>query len=205
MSLDTWKQRHQAIVDTPADAKKQAQLVIIGDSIVAGWDRAHWDQSFAKYHALNFGIGGDKTQQLLWRFENGELDGLQPRVTVLLIGTNNIGSDGANLDDVARGVAKVIGALQTRLPSSKVLLLGVFPRGEKPSDPMRAEVAGLDQRLEKLGDGKRVVYLDIGAKFLEKDGSISKEIMYDFLHPTAKGYQILGDAILPTVERLARE
>jgi beta-glucosidase len=203
MSLEAWRQRHQALVAIAPEQRRRAEIVIVGDSIVEGWDAGVWQEFYAPYHALKLGIGGDRTQQVLWRMEHGELDGLAPRALVLLIGTNNIGDEGASPDTIARGVAKVVEVAQRRLPTTQVLVVGVLPRGERPGDPMRAEVTAINTRLAKLGDGARVRYVDIGARFLEPNGSIRRDVMGDFLHPTARGYRIFAEAIAPTLEALA--
>jgi lysophospholipase L1-like esterase len=176
--------------------------VIVGDSITEGWDAGVWREFFGRYHALKLGIGGDKTQQVLWRMDHGELDGLAPRVFVLLIGTNNIGDPGATPETIARGIRKVVEEARRRLPKTVVLVLGVLPRGELASDANRAEIAAINAHLAQLEDGATVRYLDIGARFLAPDGSIRREVMRDFLHPTVEGYRIFGAAVAPTLEAL---
>lgn len=172
-------------------------LLFLGDSITAGWkgQKATWDTSFGKYNPANFGIGGDRTQHVLWRIENGELDGITPKVAVLMIGTNNSGSDSA--DGIATGVKAIVDTLRKKSPQTKVLLLAVFPRGDKPDGKFGAAQEKLKQvnaTLKKMHDGKTVHFYDIGEKFLV-EGQMSKEIMPDFLHLSAKGYQIWADAI----------
>jgi beta-glucosidase len=199
MSLETWKQRHQAILDLSAERKKQAEVVIVGDSIVEGWDNVVWEEFYAPQHALRMGIGGDRTQQVLWRIDHGELDGLKPRVLVLLIGTNNIGADGATPETIAKGIGKIVDKVKRKLPETKVLLVGVLPREERADAPIRREVRAINALIADLDDGARVRFVDIGAKFLEPGGSVSREVLRDFLHPTAKGYRIFAEAIAPTL------
>ena len=187
------------------DIAKQntAKVLFLGDSITAGWggQKAIWDAAFGQYSPANFGIGGDRTQHVLWRITNGEFDGFTPKTVVLMIGTNNSGSDSA--EGIAAGVTKIVETLRQKSPSTKVLLLAVFPRGEKASpNPGREKLAAVNASIAKLDDGKNVHFLDIGAKFLEADGSLSKEIMPDFLHLSAKGYQIWADAISPSLAKL---
>src|SRR5207237_4264049 len=140
------------------------------------------------------------TQDLLWSIENGELDGIKPKVTVLMIGTNNLGSD--EPDGIAEGIEKIVKDIRDKT-ASKVLLLGIFPRGEKPDDPKVAEARGkiekINARISKLDDGTNVKYLDIKDKFLEPDGTIKKEIMKDFLHLTHEGYEREAAAIKPVI------
>lgn len=186
-------------------------LLFLGDSITDGW-RGHgsnvWNSCYAPRHAANFGIGGDRTQHVLWRMEHGELDGLKPKVVVLMIGTNNTGKekDGSvrNMpSEVIEGVSAVVKDLRARLPGTKILLLAIFPRGVL-DDPQRAEVALINTVLAKLDDGKMVKFLDIGSKFLESDGTLPKDIMPDLLHPNEKGYQIWADAMEPTLAEMLK-
>lgn len=182
-----------------------AQLVFLGDSITAGWGskKEIWDKAFGAYKPANFGIGGDRTQHVLWRITHGELDGIKPKAVVLMIGTNNSGSDPA--EGIAKGVTAIVETIRAKQPQAKILLLAVFPRGEKPSPNLgREKLAKVNEIIAKLDDGKNIHFLDIGAKFLQPDGSISKEIMPDFLHLSAAGYQIWADAISPKLAELMK-
>ncbi|MBL9181270.1 MAG: GDSL family lipase [Verrucomicrobiaceae bacterium] len=182
-----------------------AQLVFLGDSITAGWNgkKEIWDKAFGAYKPANFGIGGDRTQHVLWRITHGELDGIKPKAVVLMIGTNNSGSDPA--EGIAKGVTAIVETIRAKQPQAKILLLAVFPRGEKPSpNPGREKLAKVNEIIAKLHDGQNIHFLDIGAKFLQPDGSISKEIMPDFLHLSVAGYQIWADAISPKLAELMK-
>ncbi len=177
-------------------------LLFLGDSITAGWNgggKEVWQRYYGPRNAANFGIGGDRTQHVLWRIENGELDGITPKVVVLMIGTNNSGANSA--DEIADGIRAIVKKLREKLPDAKILLLGVFPRGPKPN-PGREKLSEVNEKIASLGDGKMVTYLDIGKNFLNEDGTISKEIMPDFLHLSPKGYQIWADAIEPTLSKM---
>ena len=183
--------------------KGNIDLLFLGDSITQGWHNNEvWKRFYGPRHAANFGIGGDRTQHVLWRIENGEIDGIHPRVAVLMIGTNNAGSNSA--DEIAAGVTAIVKELRKRLPETKVLLLGVFPRGAKP-DATREKLEEVNQQISSLDDGTNVSYLDIGKAFLNPDGTISREIMPDYLHLTAKGYRLWADAMEPTLWRLLDE
>ena len=199
-----WVARHEGFVEI---AKKgNVELLFLGDSITDGWrgrGKAVWDQFYAPRQAANFGIGGDRTQHVLWRIEHGELDGIKPKAIVLMIGTNNTGkeSDGKprnTTPEIIEGVTAIVKTLRTKLPGSKILLLAIFPRGGKDA-PQRAQIAEINSAIAKLDDGRQVKYLDIGTKFLEPDGTLPKGIMPDLLHPNEKGYQIWADAIEPTL------
>lgn len=180
-----------------ARAKKgDVDVVFLGDSITAGWSNAGkvaWSTRFAPLKAVNFGIGGDRTQHVLWRVQNGNFDGITPKAVVLMIGTNNSGSNTAA--EIAEGVTAIVKEIQTRTPSTKILLLGVFPRAEKADHPVRAKLAEVNATIAKLDDGKSVFFLDIGPKFLTEDGTLTREIMPDLLHLSPAGYTIWADAI----------
>jgi beta-glucosidase len=195
-----WMELHNAFVDR---AKKGSiGLLFLGDSITQGWgDNRVWKRYYGAREAVNFGIGGDRTQHVLWRLDNGEIDGIQPKVVVLMIGTNNIGSN--TTDEIAEGVKEIVRLLRSKLSASKILLLGVFPRGEKPG-PVRDSVKEINDKIAML-NGDMVTYLDIGSRFVEKDGTISREIMPDALHLSQKGYMIWADAIEPTVWKLMED
>jgi lysophospholipase L1-like esterase len=199
---DKWVKRHEGFIEI---AKKGGvDFLLLGDSITDGWrvgGKKVYDASFEEFKPANFGIGGDRTQHVLWRLQNGELDGITPKLCMLMIGTNN-SRDPA--DDVAAGITAIVKEIQKKSPMTKVLLLGIFPRGEKPN-PGREKNDKVNTIVAKLDDGgKAVKYLDIGAKFMNEDKTLSKEIMPDFLHLTEKGYQIWADAVLPTVKELMK-
>lgn len=185
---------HEKFVRTAQDGT--AELVFLGDSITAGWGgkKEIWNKAFGDYKPANFGIGGDRTQHVLWRITNGELDGIKPKAFVLMIGTNNSGTDSA--DGIAKGITAIVETLRAKQPQAKILLLAVFPRGEVASpNPGRDKLNQVNAIISKLDDGKHVYYLDIGGKFLQPDGSLTKDIMPDFLHLSGAGYQIWADSI----------
>jgi lysophospholipase L1-like esterase len=212
-----WLQRHQEFVQI---AKQGGiNVLFLGDSITDYWrtdvrgpstgGKAAWDKYFVPLHAANFGIASDRIQNVLWRVKHGELDNLSPKVVVLMIGTNNLSRDKVTgrpnnqPAEVVMGTAILVREIRARLPFAKILLLGIFPRGPK-GDPYRGEIQRVNLRIAKLDDGKHVHYLDIGPKFLQPDGTLSKDIMSDLMHPTAKGYQIWADAIKDPVAQLLK-
>jgi lysophospholipase L1-like esterase len=187
------------------------QFVLLGDSITDGWrgknGKAVFEEAFGKYNPYNTGIGGDRTQHLLWRIDNGELDGLNPnpKVAMLMIGTNNLGGPGSSDEDIAAGIEKIVKEVREKLPQTRMLLLAIFPRSEKPDAPARGRIKHINAIISNLDDGgKTVKYLDIGDKFLAPDGTLTKEIMPDYLHPNAKGYQIWADAVKPTLDEMMK-
>ena len=204
-----WVARHEGFV---AEAKQgKFDLVFIGDSITDGWRNRGlevWNKCYAPRHALNLGIGGDRTQHVLWRIEHGELDGLKPKAVVLMIGTNNTGKekDGSprnSTPEVIEGVTAVVKQIRARLPQSKLLLLAVFPRGTVDG-PERAQIKEINTAIAKLDDGKIIKFLDIGKVFLADDGSIPRTIMPDLLHPNEQGYQRWADAMEPTLGKMLK-
>jgi lysophospholipase L1-like esterase len=185
------------------------QLVFVGDSITDSWradpQREIFEDYFGKYRPYNIGISADETQHVLWRIQHGELDGLSPKLVVLMIGTNNLANaNRMSPKETADGVAVVVAAIRSKLPTSKVLLLGIFPRANRADDPLRLAVNATNKLIAPLHDGRTVFYRDLGASFLGSDGTLSGEIMPDYLHPNAKGYQIWADAIKAEVDSLTR-
>ena len=192
--------RHEGFL---AIAKKgDVDLLFLGDSITDGWrgkaGKDAWEKAFGKLKPANFGIGGDRTQHVLWRIQNGELDGITPKVAVLMIGTNNTGNDSA--EQIADGVTAIVKTIHEKSPHTKVLLLAVFPRGKMIPNGGNTKIIEINKVIAKL-DGKNVKFLDIGEKFM-KDGQIPGTIMPDYLHLSAEGYQIWADAITPTLTEM---
>jgi lysophospholipase L1-like esterase len=201
MSVAAWTQRHEANVKRIKEGN--IDLLFVGDSITEGWgNNSVWQKTYAPLKAANIGIGGDTTENVLWRLENGEVDGINPKAAVLLIGTNNFGLEGHSPDQVAKGVAACVQSLRKRLPSTKLILLAIFPRDEKANADIRKKIKAVNDQIVKLDDRKTVHYLDIGPKLSNPDGSLSKDIMPDFLHLSEKGYQIWADAMAPLLKEL---
>ena len=205
-----WVQRHEGFV---AIAKQGGvDVLFLGDSITDFWrnrGKAVWETNFASLKAANFGISGDRTQHVLWRMEHGELDGIKPKVVVLMIGTNNTGKERDGVTsrnqppEVIEGVTAVVKGLRAKLPETKILLLAIFPRGQK-DDPVRAQLKEINAAIAKLADGQYVKFLDINQQFLEPDGTLSTEVMPDLLHPSEKGYQIWAGAIKEPLAELLK-
>jgi lysophospholipase L1-like esterase len=181
-------------------------LLFVGDSITDLWPRAGeytWMQ-LAPYHPANFGVSGEHTEHVLWRITNGELDGIHPKVVVLMIGTNNIGHTPADQPEwAAAGVTKIVQTIREKLPDSKILLLGVFPR-DTPGSVHREAVEKINEIISKLDDGNMIRYLDIGKVFLDGDGNIPDDVMRDKLHPTPKGYELWYNAMKPLLDEMMK-
>lgn len=193
-----WMQRHETYLNDAKEKAGKVDVLFVGDSITDGWHgaggKALFAENFEPMKAHNIGIGGDRTQHVIWRLQNGEVAGIAPKVTMLMIGTNNLG--GNTNEEIVDGITACVKEIQKQMPSTKILLLGVFPRGEKADNPARARIKAINEKIAKLDDGgKTVRYLDIGDKFLEADGTLPKTIMPDALHPNKKGYEIWTEAV----------
>ncbi len=199
---DWWTARNRATV-TKAVASKP-DFVIMGDSITQRWEQNGadaWKRSIAPFKAVNMGIDGDGTEHLLWRIRNcGIGKAFTPRLVALLIGVNNLGA-GNPPHEIAAGMAACVKELRSLSPSTKILIIGVFPMGERPDDD-RELIKELNASYAAMADSKSVFFADIGAAFLEKDGSISKKTMDDFLHLTPKGYETYAKEISPVIKSL---
>lgn len=204
-----WFARHADVlrIKAPLDP----EVVLIGDSITHFWGgepKANhvngpkaWESAFAKYRTLNLGFGWDRIQNVLWRIDHGELDGVHPRLVVLHIGTNNT-SGTANArqntpEEIAEGIRTVLIRIRAKLPHARIVLMSVFPREEKPDHPRRKQIAEINSRIAELSKVSGITLLDVGPRMLRQDGTMDREIMGDFCHPTEKGYQIWADALRP--------
>jgi lysophospholipase L1-like esterase len=223
--------RHEGFLKDLKALNGKCGIVFVGDSITDGWRREKpnvkrvnpkapatpapvaatpeilphdvFEKNYGAMNPYNIGIGGDRTQHVLWRLDRGEVDGISPKVAVLMIGTNNLG--GNSDEEIVAGDTKIVKELNEKLPQTKVLLLGIFPRGAKATDPARARIKAINEQLSKLDDGgKHVKYLDIGAKFLDAEGNLPKDIMPDSLHPNGKGYEIWAEATAPAIAELVK-
>jgi lysophospholipase L1-like esterase len=202
MSLVEWRRRYEKQLSDPR--RKQAKLVVLGDSIVEAWCESRaFRAELGDHQPLNLGLGGDQTQHLAWRIDHGILDGLTPRAVILLIGVNNLGN-GFSPEETLLGVRAVLDRIMQKLPGTPVLLLAVLPAGETSSDGLRAKVAAMNPQLSALEVPGMVRVADVGGVFLEGDGRISRAQMADFLHPTAAGYERLSAAVRPLVDELVR-
>lgn len=200
-----WMNRHQSFNERVK--KGNVDLLLIGDSITQGWEGAGkeaWAKHYDKRNAVNLGIGGDRTQHVLWRLDNGNVEGISPKLAVLMIGTNNSNGTDNTAEEIGAGITAIVKKLREKLPQTKVLILAIFPRDEKPT-PRREKNAKASEIASKLADNQNVFYLDIGSKFLTPDGLLTKDIMPDYLHLSPQGYTIWAEAIEPKVAELMGE
>ncbi|MEN6308045.1 MAG: GDSL-type esterase/lipase family protein [Anaerohalosphaeraceae bacterium] len=209
-----WTKRHAAVVERVKQGN--VGILFIGDSITHGWEKCPdlWDSYFGKWNPVNAGFSGDKTEHVLWRLEHGTVDGISPKLAVIMIGTNNSGGDQYTAEQIAEGIEAIVCTLRTKLPQTKVLILAIFPRGDDAQrkdktqgatyNPQWAKNDKATQLASQIADGKMIFFLDINQKFLNDQNVLTREIMPDLLHPDKQGYTIWGESILPTVEKLMK-
>jgi lysophospholipase L1-like esterase len=197
-------QRYEMLNERVKTNQGPIDILFVGDSITQGWEgsgKAVWQKYYGSHKAVNIGISGDRTEHVLWRLDHGNADGMKPKVTVLMIGTNNSGKERNTPAQIVEGVTAVVHKLQEKFPETKILLLGIFPRGKEFND-QRGDITQVNQAIHKLEDNQKVFFLDFGQVFINADGSISKDIMPDFLHPNQKGYQLWAEAMEPKLKEL---
>jgi beta-glucosidase len=206
---DWWMPRHERILKRVAEGN--VDMIFIGDSITHSWEtkgKEVWDRYYAPRHAVNMGFSGGKTGSVLWQIEQGEIDGISPKLAVLMIGTNNRN----RAEETADGIKAIVQQLRTRLPNTKILILAIFPRGcyedrgspdvlESGMNDLWAANQQVNEIVSKIADGATIHYLDIGPAFLN-EGKVLRKYMPDFLHPNAEGYQIWAEAMEPTIKEL---
>jgi (4-O-methyl)-D-glucuronate---lignin esterase len=198
------KQAHRDLLEKAA--KGGIDVYFVGDSIARRWGAtdypeylANWKENFFGWNAADFGWGGDRIEHILWRLENGELDGVNPKVIVVLAGTNNVGSqagDAAKIDNITAGVARLVEVCRAKAADATIVLTAIFPRNDNMA--VVPEIARINANLAKLADGKRVRFVNINDRLADKDGRLLEGMMNaDKLHPTLKGYQVWADALKP--------
>ena len=210
-ALEWWMPRHRqklAELQQLKAAGRSPQLVFIGDSITHGWEDIGlpvWKRHFARYDALELGFSGDRTENVLWRLQQGEVDGLAPKVAVLMIGTNNTGERQEDPATTAAGIKRLVDELRTRLPETRILLLAIFPRDERPDGRLRGINERVNALISRCDDGRHVHFLDINAALMNADGTISTDVMPDLLHLSEKGYALWAQAMEPTLQKLLKQ
>jgi lysophospholipase L1-like esterase len=181
-----------------------------GDSITRRWGAldypdflAHFRKTFHGWNASNFGWGADRTENILWRLENGELDGVHPKVVVLLAGTNNVGrepGDAAKVADVTRGIAAIVELTRKKAPGATIVLTANFPRNDNPA--VMPTIDAINRNLATLADGRTVRFLDVNDKLADAKGVLYEGMTVDGLHPSLKGYQVWADGLTPILTEL---
>ncbi|MBN2308570.1 MAG: DUF1080 domain-containing protein, partial [Candidatus Hydrogenedentes bacterium] len=197
---DWWMPRHEE--KNARIQKGDVDLLFIGDSITHSWENSGapiWERYYSERNAVNLGFSGDRTQHVLWRLEHGNIDGISPELAVIMIGTNNYNDNSA--EEIGEGVLAIVDLLREKLPKTKILLLGIFPRMKEPCD-VRDKLAKASAIFSEAAKRRKVHYLDIGDVFLDENGVLPESIMPDALHPNELGYQLWADAIEPMVAKL---
>ncbi len=178
------------------------------DSIVFRWGRTGkkvWDEYYVKRNGCNIGSSGDRTQHMLWHFQNGGLEGGNPKLVLVMIGTNNRGKPENKGKDTAYGILALLKEIHMRLPNSKILLMATFPRGGTPTDIGRMRNNEINKIIRTYADNKVVHWLDINHTFLDDNGMLIKELKPDGLHPSEKGFRAWAEAMEPTIKKLLGE
>jgi lysophospholipase L1-like esterase len=207
-ALDWWMPRHHQKLQELRQRKaagRSPELVFIGDSITHGWEDVGlpvWNRHYAPYDALGLGFSGDRTENVLWRLQHGEVDGLAPKVAVLLIGTNNTGERQEDPATTAAGIRRLVDELRQRLPQTRILLLAIFPRDEQPGSRLRRINERVNTLISRYDDGRHVFFLDLNAALTHPDGTISTDVLPDLLHLSEKGYRLWAQAMEPTLSKL---
>jgi beta-glucosidase len=181
---------------------------MIGDSITQGWSaegRHVWSTYYGHRQAVNLGFSGDCTEHVLWRLNHGEIDGIAPKLAVVMIGTNNIGARRDPPEETAAGIQAILSTLRTGLPDTKILLLGVFPRGASGDDPLRQVTVAINNLARTYADNKQIFFLDLSPLFLDNQGRLAQHLMPDYLHPNEQGYQVWADGMEDMLSRLLGE
>jgi lysophospholipase L1-like esterase len=193
--------------------KGRIDVYFVGDSISRRWRAtdyprflANWNENFFGWNAVNFGWGGDTIQNILWRLQNGELEGVHPKVIILLAGTNNLGqspASDAKVSDITMGIKALLDTMRGKAPKATIILMGILPRndGGKPTAVMPS-VNRINESIAKFADGKVIRYLNINGKLADKDGKLIDGMTEDRLHLSLKGYQVWADALRPLLKEL---
>jgi lysophospholipase L1-like esterase len=199
---------HEALVQKARTGR--IDVYFIGDSIVRRWGAldypellANWTANFFGWNAANFGWGADRIEHMLWRLENGEMDGVRPKVIVVLAGTNNVGSEPGGDEKVAnitRVLETLVDLCRRKVPDATIIVTAIFPRNDNMA--VVPEIARINARIAMLADGARVRFLDVNGKLADAQGKLLAGMSLDGLHPTVKAYQIWADALKPLFTEL---
>jgi beta-glucosidase len=195
---DWWQLRHQQKLDECQAMQGPLDIIFLGDSITHAWEvegEPAWQQYYGGQKAINLGYAGDRTEHLLWRIQNGEVDGLSPKLLVLLIGTNNAGHRLDTPEEIAVGVLIILKELRARLPNTKIILMAIFPRSRNNQKPMRQRVNSANHLIKQYADNKHIFWLDINHHFLCSEGILLESVMPDLLHPNATQYWLWAKEI----------
>ena len=190
--------------------KGRIDVYFVGNSITRRWGAtdypdflANWKANFHGWNAADFGWGADRIEHMLWRIENGELDGVNPKVIVILAGTNNVGQrpgGDAKVEDITRGLKALIALCRAKAPNAKIIVTGIFPRNDNIA--VMPEINRINENLARMADGQAIRYINVNDKLADREGNLFDGMMMDRLHPTVKGYQVWADALKPLLTEL---
>ncbi len=201
-AVNWWMPRQEEKLAEAKERGEEVDLLFVGDSITHYWAEGLWAERYGRRNAFNLGFSGDRTEHVLWRIENGAFRNLAPKVTVLMIGTNNTGHDeGQPAADTIRGIEAILDEIKERLPKTKIILHAVFPRGAKTDDRLRLVNDEINKALPTVAKAKGAEFLDINRFFLERDGTLRRNIMPDLLHPNEAGYKLWAEGLAPSLTR----
>lgn len=202
-AIEWWMPRHEEKLTE--DDRETADVLFVGDSITHGWEttgKAVAEDYFSGFSIYNIGYSGDRTENVLWRFEHGEIDGISPEVAVLMIGTNNTGHRQDPPECTAKGIETILDKMENKLPDTHVLLLAIFPRSESPDDELRELNEEINNRIRGFGSREYVTFVNINDVFLTEECVLTEEIMPDELHPNEYGYKLWAEEMLPMIREL---
>lgn len=202
-AVEWWMPRHEEKL--AEEGRETADILFLGDSITHGWESTGSkiaEEYFTNYSIYNIGFSGDRTENVLWRFEHGEIDGISPKLAVLMIGTNNTGHRQDPPECTAKGIETILDEIGEKLPDTHVLLLAIFPRSESPDDELRELNEEINNRIREFDSRENVTFANINEVFLTEDGALTEEIMPDHLHPNEHGYDLWAEEMLPMMKRL---
>jgi lysophospholipase L1-like esterase len=205
------KLAHQQMVENLK--KGRIDVYVAGDSITRRWRAtdypqflANWNENFFGWNAANFGWGGDTIQNILWRLQNGELEGVHPKVIVLLAGTNNVGTapaSDAKVLAITKGIKAILDTMRDRAPNATIIVMGILPRndGAQPTAVM-ASIKKINENIATFANGKTIRYLNINDRLADEQGKLLEGMTVDRLHLSLKGYQVWADALKPLLTEL---
>lgn len=205
LEKEGWLIRFERKLKEAQQRKGEIDLIFIGDSIIEAWQdrgKREWKRDYAAYGALNLGFGGDRTEHVLWRIENGALEGLNPSLVVLLIGTNNTGHCFDPPEHTANDIGEIVQQIHAQLPGSSILLHAILPCGQFKDDQHRITNNHINKLIQPLSALAYVHWLDLSPVFLQKNGEISETVMKDFLHPNVFQYKRWANALTPVITNL---
>lgn len=200
-AVEWWMPRHEQKLEE--EGRETAKILLIGDSITHGWENTGkdvWESYFSEYKTYNIGYSGDRTENVLWRFEHGEIDDINPKVAMVMIGTNNTGHRQDAPECTAKGVEMIVDQIKQKLPETRILLLAIFPRDATTSGELRQLNTQINDRIKNLGEKENITFLNVNDAFLNDEGTLSADIMPDLLHPNEKGYKIWAEAMKPVIK-----